>query len=310
MKNIAIVGAGQLGSRHLQALARIEEKVVLYIVDPNNQSLQISKERFQEVNEFKKELVCLNRVTDLPKSLEFVVISTNSKQRLAVLKEILTHSEVKYLLLEKFLFPKIEEYEEATKALEKTSTIAYVNCARKIWPAYQSLKDVVDISSRMVLKVVGTNWGLASNAIHFLNLFLYLTDETEVTIDTSTLDSKLLENKRAGYVEFTGTLKAITASQHKLILTSNLGENGPTVITINCGTQNIEIHELEQFMYINDEKKDFFIHHQSSLTNKVYEQLIATGDCSLVSYKQSVTEHIMLLQEFNVFLGNREGAIT
>lgn len=310
LKNIAIIGAGQLGSRHLQALAKVNEEVVLYIVDPIEMSLEISKERFNKVNTLGKNLMCLNHTTDLPKELEFVVVSTNSKQRLTVLQELLNHAQVKYLLLEKFLFPTIQEYEQATRILETKDTSVYVNCARTMWPAYQKLKIKMEKSSSITYEVVGVNWNLASNAIHFLNLFLYLLNESEVTIDTSMLDYEPLKSKREGYIEFSGTLTAVTPSQHKLILTSNLVGDSSTMIRIKSDTQVIEINELNQIISINGDKETFNMHHQSNLTNQVYEQLIKTGNCSLVTYQQSAKEHIMLLHAFQEFLGDRNGAIT
>lgn len=310
MINIAIIGAGQLGSRHMQAMAKVKDDIILYIVDPYEQSLEISKGRFSEVNTLAKELVCLNHIIDLPKELEFVVISTNSKQRLGVLRELMDHAKIKYLLLEKILFPIISEYEEATRILEDTDTRTFVNCSRTMWSAYQNLKRILDTSSKVTLEVSGVNWNLGSNTIHFLNLFLYLTNEVRATIDTSKLDNEILANKRKGYIEFSGTLKAITPKQHELILTSKLVGDEPVAISIKSLNQNIEIQEAEEVIYIDGYKQVFPMHHQSNLTNKVYEQLQETGDCSLVLYKQSVEEHLMLLNAFNDFLGGREGAIT
>jgi ubiquinone/menaquinone biosynthesis C-methylase UbiE len=50
MVNIAVVGAGQIGSRHLQALSLIDREARLQIVDPSSQSLATAKERFETVN--------------------------------------------------------------------------------------------------------------------------------------------------------------------------------------------------------------------------------------------------------------------
>lgn len=114
MNSVAIIGAGQLGSRHLQGLARIEEPLEIYIVDPHEQSLKVSNKRFQEIpNHNNKTLHLLTNVQELPLNIDFVVLATNSKQRLHVLKELLKQSTVKYLVLEKFLFPYVEEYKAA-----------------------------------------------------------------------------------------------------------------------------------------------------------------------------------------------------
>lgn len=95
MKKIAIIGAGQLGSRHLQALSKVRDEATLYIVDPLEESLKISERRFHEVKSVNKKLVSLKEISDLPKELEFVIISTNSKERLGVLKELVAHAKVK-----------------------------------------------------------------------------------------------------------------------------------------------------------------------------------------------------------------------
>ena len=46
MINIAIIGAGELGSRHLQALAHLEEDATIQVVDSSEESRQITMERF------------------------------------------------------------------------------------------------------------------------------------------------------------------------------------------------------------------------------------------------------------------------
>ena len=310
MKNIAIIGAGQLGSRHLQALAKVSEEVHLYIVDPSEQSLEVSQQRFNEVNSFDKKLTCTKSITDLPNIIEFVVIATNSKQRLDVLKELLQHAKVKYLLLEKFLFPTVSEYTEATSILENTITKVYVNCARRMWSSYQQLKSTLDTTSKIHFKVSGVNWNLASNAIHFLDLFLYLVEEKRATVNTSLLDDSLIENKRPGYIEFTGTLQVVTPKGHELTLISKRIGEDPMAISISSLNQQIEIDELKERMLVNNEEHTFTMYHQSSLTNKVYEQLQQTGVCQLVEYTEAAKEHLLLLNAFNDFLGDRQGAIT
>lgn len=310
MKNIAIIGAGQLGSRHLQALATVKEEIVLYIVDPLEQSLEISRQRFDEVNVLGKQLICVKKIDELPKELEFVVISTNSKQRLDVLIKLFEYAKVKYLLLEKFLFPIIEEYEQAAFILEKQFTKIYVNCARRMWTSYQHLKTILNTESNIHLTVSGVNWNLASNAIHFLDLLLYLVDEKEVTVDTSLLDEELIANKRAGYIEITGTLTITTLAGHKLTLISKKDGEDSMTISISSLSQQIEIDEINERMLLNGVERSFTLYHQSGLTNKVYEQLQQTGECQLVQYKEAAKEHLMLLNAFNQFLGDRKGAIT
>ena len=49
MKRIFIIGSGQLGSRHLQALKNIDEELDIYVIDPSNKSLDVAKNRYESI---------------------------------------------------------------------------------------------------------------------------------------------------------------------------------------------------------------------------------------------------------------------
>lgn len=315
MKNIAIIGVGQLGSRHLQALALYEEELEIYLIDPQQESLEQGKNRFEEVDRFRnKRLYFRNKIDDLPTVIDFVVIATNSLQRLMVLKELVAHSTVNYLLLEKFLFPKVEEYVEAKRLITDNRIKAYVNCARRMWPVYQMIREEINGDAHIKVIVDGENWSMGSNAIHFLDLFFNFTGEQDITINTSKLDRELIDNKRKGYVDFSGTLQGITKNGNKLHLTSRLSNRVTTEIIIESNKRKYKIYEAEQiietFHQGKMERASFKLFHQSSLTNRVLEQLDKRGTCDLVSFQESTKYHLTLLKAFNSVLGEREGAIT
>ena len=50
IKSIAIIGGGQLGSRHLQGLAMSSKHYRINVVDPNKKALAIAKQRYFEVS--------------------------------------------------------------------------------------------------------------------------------------------------------------------------------------------------------------------------------------------------------------------
>jgi len=316
MKNVAIIGAGELGSRHLQALALLEEKLSIYVIDPIEASLERSKNRFEEVDHLgNKQLHLATSVKSLPSTIEFAVIATNSLQRLAVLKELLSISDVKYLILEKFLFPKLEEYDEAVKLISEKNVDAYVNCARRAWPIYKEIKRSLNDDAEISVTVTGANWNMASNSIHFLDLLFYLSNENEINIDTAGLNQQLLANKRMGYIEFSGKMSGVTPSGNQLCLTSFAIDPTPIELLIKSNNRKFRVDESTGVFWEfdskgNENKKSFKVYRQSELTHTMYEQLIETNTCDLVSFRQSVYHHITLLKAFNKFLGEREGAIT
>ena len=49
MKKIALIGAGQLGSRHLQGLAKSDLEISIEVVEPFEVSRNTAKQRFEEI---------------------------------------------------------------------------------------------------------------------------------------------------------------------------------------------------------------------------------------------------------------------
>lgn len=309
--NIAILGAGQLGSRHLQAIALLEEEMNIYLVDPNETSLEVSKKRFEEVDKYNnKSLFLQKKIEKLPTTIEFAIIATTSVHRLSVLKALLNHATVKYLLLEKFLFPYIEEYEEAQRLIEMSNTITYVNCVRRQWESYKKLKDKVKGSRNISLIARGTNWNLASNSIHLLDLFFYLSEKDEININTDKLSANLMHNRRQGYVEFLGTIVGDTKSGNHIELICEEGESFKLIIEIIANDIIYKIDETSEIVQVEGTVEKFPIKYQSQLTNIVFKQLRESGVCKLTPFDDSVEFHLTLLNAFNNFLGNREGIIT
>ena len=51
--NIAIVGTGQLGSRHLQGLLKSSKQFQIYVIDPNEKALSNAERLYQETGSSK-----------------------------------------------------------------------------------------------------------------------------------------------------------------------------------------------------------------------------------------------------------------
>ena len=53
MKNIAVIGGGNIGRRHLQALTNLDSSYNLYVVDPFIDALDLSLQMYEEVRKEK-----------------------------------------------------------------------------------------------------------------------------------------------------------------------------------------------------------------------------------------------------------------
>ena len=292
MYNTAIIGAGQLGSRHLQGLKTSSLPMEIWVIDNNNESLKIAEERYNAVEAVSsKSAHFINDICELPKELDFAVVATGSKPRAAIVKSLLSHSTVKNLILEKVLFPKISEYDEIGNLLKSKGVKCWVNCPRRMFGYFQDVKGMLDLSMPVTMVNDGKDWGLCCNAMHMIDIFMYLTGEDEYTLDTTRLIPEVIESKRNGYIEINGVLEATTPKGNKLILVCTPNFDGEAKLSIENGKKNIIIYEGKGAMYVNEYSYSFHLPYQSEMTGLLADIILKTGFCPLSTYEKSAAYH-------------------
>ncbi|PBQ31517.1 hypothetical protein CNR22_06975 [Sphingobacteriaceae bacterium] len=306
MTNIAVIGAGQIGSRHLQALASLDEtNYKIFVVDPTPESLATASKRYKELKPEDSSVVYLNNMEALPSEIELAIIATGSMVRKSITQSLLSTKFVKHLLLEKFLFPALEDYNEIHQLLAKSGTKAFVNCPRRMWDLYKVVKTYV--KGPLSFEVAGNLWGLGSNGVHMLDIFSYLINDAEITLDGSHLDEKIHESKRSGYVEFTGSITGSVKDGSSFRCTSYNAEASPLTLFLTTKTHRIIIKEegaiatLQVSSAENNwkwEEKLITIKFQSKLSDIVVNDLGASGTCDLTPYAVSATLHTKMLNLF------------
>lgn len=178
MYKIAVIGAGQLGSRHLQGLKLSKLKSDIWVVDNNPNSLQIAQQRYEEgeVNS-NQTIYYIQLIDQLPAELDLVVIATSSKPRLTILKSLLAKVKVVNIILEKFLFTGLADYDEAAQLLQINHVNAWVNCPRRLFGFYAEIDSMIDKQKPLVMEYADSNWGLCCNSIHMIDIFMMLSGE-------------------------------------------------------------------------------------------------------------------------------------
>ena len=305
MLNIAIIGAGQIGSRHLQALSQLNRLTNIQIVDPNYKSLERARERFLEIqkNENVQKVEYLKNIVDLSNNLELVIIATTSDVRRKVIEKLLLQKKVHYLILEKVLFQRIEDFAIVNNLLEQNNVKAWVNCPFRTIYFYKQLRAKFKNAKRVDYRVSSSNLGIGCNSIHYLDLFTFLTGQIIFTLFSDQLDSKIIMSKRPGFLEFTGTLYGISSRGSNIAVTSYLKGNAPLIISISSELVNCLIREDEGKAWISEkannwmwEEVSFTIPYQSQITNLVVQEILDTGKCDLTNYEESWNIHIPLLK--------------
>ena len=303
--DIAIIGGGNIGSRHLQAVARIDKPLNIFVVDPSVSSRDLAVERFHEIDKSGiHELKMLEKIDQLPKKIEIVIVATNSVIRRQIVEELLDNSTVNYLILEKFLFTSLEDFDHIGALLKKRNIVTYTDCTRRVMKCYKELKDELKDASYVDMSVTGGNWGLGCNGIHMLDLFAFITDDDTFCVDVNMLDDRIYESKRKGYIEFCGRL-TLKNKKGMLSLTSFSDNNAPISMTIQSDRADIIISERKGKMVLsklgeNDkvETKDIDVLPTSVTTTVAVEDLIREGKCDLPTYEENTKLEKILLQAF------------
>jgi len=317
MNKIVLIGAGQLGSRHLQGLAKSNVDISIEVVEPFEKSRDVAKERYEEIetNPKVKSIDFLESIDHLSDTLDIVIIATNADVRSQIIKELFSKKQVKNLILEKVLFQTAEEYHEVEKLLKEKGVKCWVNHPRRMFPFYQALKNEIKNSEQINYMVQGGAWGLGCNGLHFIDHLSFLSDDTELKIDNDFLHPHIYESKRADYIEFSGLLKG-RIGNHIFTLYSDK-EHVPVSITITTDTLTAFIDESNGYARIarksNDwkwkESQDKIVYFQSELTNVMIEDIIATGSCSLPTYNEAMKLHIHFLQALLTHMESVNGQV-
>jgi predicted dinucleotide-binding enzyme len=312
-KSVAIIGAGQLGSRHLQGLLKSKLTFDVYAVDPNEQARNTAETRATEIEHGHK--LHFDAVLDnLPRQLDFVIVATNSNIRFKVLKALLEQSQVDVLVLEKVLFQKDEEYYQALSLLEAHEVKTYVNHPRRMQSFYNDLKSHFNgiANDRIQFSAYGVNWGLGCNGLHLSDLLSYLFEDQTKDYTTQYLDKAILESKREGYAEFTGTLRGHTEKGVSFEISSIRADDNevlPISISIYTPSLRVFIQEgasttISIFNADNGYQLDsntYPMLFQSDLSMTIVEQALEGKVLDLTSYGEAMTNHLLFTKAIRDF---------
>jgi predicted dehydrogenase len=293
--NIAIIGIGQLGSRHLQGLKLADVEMNIFIVDVNDTSLQTARERYEQVpgnNKIHDFQLCKS-IVQLPDEIDLAIIATGSLVRASVTNELLKTARVKNIIFEKVLFPVLYEYVQIENLLVQNNVHAWVNCTRRMFEHYKIIRNMV-AGTNILFEMTGKNWGLGCNAVHYLDLFVFLTGEQDFSL-TVNLDKQIYPSKRAGYVEFTGSIAGVTPNGSRYVISSLKDYAHPATLSIKNEKTNILIDEMNNKMIINDVEQTIQTPFQSQLTGKTAEQILRQEKSDLTPFAESTQIHCRFL---------------
>lgn len=288
----------------MQSLAHCINPLEIHCVDPSLESIQSAKTMWTEMPKHH-EINFHRELSELPAVNDVVIVACNSYMRRSIVETLLATKTVKNFVLEKVLFPKLEDYKVVAELITQKGVPTYVNCPRRMYESYQAIKK--KIKGKIAFSVYGNNWGLASNTIHFLDLFCYLTGNDQLRLNTAGLDKKILASKREGYFEFSGTIQGSNAKGDCFQISSLQGDDRPLLIIIADEDNLFLIEEgkmVTQHNFADKEiisKMPHIVPYQSDLSHKMVSQILDTGSCALTPFASSADMHVVFIENLITF---------
>ena len=307
---VLLVGAGNVGSRHLQALKAVKIPLKIFVVEPSAKSIRLAKERYDSApaGKFFHEVAYRKEIPDGNDLVDLAIIATCSDIRAEVIRKLFKKSKVRFLILEKLLFDKREDYDSIGKLIKQSVTRTWVNCPMRMMPSFNHLQKEF-LGKRIFYNTTLSNDGLITNAIHYLDHMVFLTGSDDFTINTDGLDKQTVSSKRNRFIEFTGALRVLFKNGSIGDLVCFRGGNVPILVQFYCDKVMCLIKETESKAWISKAVSGWKWNEirapllfQSQLTTRLVDDILVEGVCQLPAYEQSKKIHLQLLEPLLKFL--------
>ena len=183
-KKIAIIGLGKIGTAHLRSFLKFKD-INYFLVDRDKNKLLMIKKMMVKAKH--KNFLLSNK---LPSNInfDFVIISTDPKDRFTIFKKLTDKNKIQNLLFEKFLFNNLSHYKKTQNILNKKKIKSY----EKVWS--KLLIDRLRLNfykNNNEIKISMPKNCILTNLIHFYTLFFYIGSKKKIKIDLKNLKIKL-----------------------------------------------------------------------------------------------------------------------
>ncbi len=321
MKHVLIIGAGQLGSRHLESLSLLASTdYVVSVVDPSFSALEYSKSVYSKsATNSSPNASYFSSIDNLQvKNVDLAIIATSSNVRFEVFNQLINLVEVKNIVFEKVLFQRESEYYQVEKLLAENEINGWVNCPRRSIPQFKKIKQFFGSEEIEKVVVEGNNWGLACNSIHFIDTCAFILDDSLYKINSLEL-GKPVPSKRSNFFEFYGSIHCQFSSGTKLEL--RCGDEEDISVKVSFYSKSKAAVQVDTLSFYQEQKgvktlvyqDSFKMPFQSEMTGPLVKQLLESGDCSLTDFKEAKSLHLpfisSLLKHYNSELSLPENTI-
>ena len=287
-KSILIIGLGSIGTRYVEAIYKNNFFNEIYFFDKEKISKKITKK-----NKKNLKIYFLDNLKKLPSTIDMLILSTTSKDRLKILKNILINTKIKFAIIEKVLGQSLEQLDEFEK-IGRNHKNFYVNTLKKNEDIFVFLRKKI---KNLILKKIylkGYNWNLCCNAIHYIDLFENIVNQKVKTMEFAK-EGKWFKSKRKGYLECNGKLTMFFKKKIYSYLECSK-KNKKNILFLEFNKNKKILIDLDKNIYaINNKEKKFEETYLSKMMPLIIKNTLAFKNNGLTSLQNSSIQHKKML---------------
>jgi len=296
---ILVVGCGNIGRRHIEALAAAGRPMRVIGIEPGEGA---RAQAAALVAPFTNGSTVLADMDGVPDVADLAIIATSAAHRRSAFEALLSRCTPKAVIFEKVLFTTRADLDAVGQMLAARAIPAFVNCGRRGFPAYDRLRDQLAGRRGLSMEVTGAGWNLGSNAIHFIDLAEHVLGDRTVALDETGLDPKPEPARIAGCVDLFGTLRGKLAGGGTIAITQERAPGEPVSITFFGDGESWRVEEgAKRLVHRNaagEENVQVFEPLFVSGMPHLYTEILDGKGCRLTPYEQSAAQHALFLDAF------------
>lgn len=297
-KRVLLVGCGNIGRRHLQALAHVAVPLDITIVEPDRSAWSLAEQAYAQVGATAHALGFRESLAGPAIAADLAVVATGAEIRRAVFEDLEASHAIGAYLFEKVLFQTTADLAEVKQHLDAVGKKAWVNCGRRGFPGYRDLRTALFGMPSLDMRVTGSGWGLCSNGIHFLDLYTFVTGHELLSATGADLTGAI-PSKRAGNVELTGHLRCRAEQGGVVDVVCHASGSAPLTVEFLGPDVRVVVDEtggtVTTFPAKGEPQSRRFASRFVSEMPYFYQDIVEKGECDLPTYDLSARQHALFL---------------
>jgi len=305
---VLIVGCGQLGSRHLQAVASLAQLGEIEVVDPKPEALALGRQRFSEMSgqpvSRHGHVRWLSSWEEATPGGRLCIVATQAQGRCRLVRTIVERLGYTAFLLEKIVGQSVHEIEDLERFLEARGCHAWVNFKTRAYPIHQRIKSRLVPDEPILFAATGGNHGLANNGVHTADLFAFYDNATRIELAGSSIDPVLHPSKRGDHVfDLSGTLQGVTEKGSHFTLSYARDHAESELIAIATRRYRAIVDHVQRWAVESDLSTgwawrpvafegNILVSH---MTQAFAADILASGRCQLPTLGESLVSHRFIL---------------